>query len=246
MNVEFFAGTEKGLIRERNEDAIYSGSNGEFHVLCVADGIGGLNDGDKASHTVCDRIGSWCETFTEAEHSGFAEVIESAVSVLQEVNREIYSIGEIPGRCGSTVVLFIIWHDRFAVLSAGDSRAYVLHKHRLTLLTHLDIWDNMPEIAMNLPPEMIKTNRNHGKLTSAVGIHAEMNPNVRTGILEKNMRFMICSDGLTKIYQEKYIKRQLSRIGAWFSVRKCVESSINDVLDKGAPDNVSLIAVRIS
>ncbi|MCR5526165.1 MAG: serine/threonine-protein phosphatase [Lachnospiraceae bacterium] len=246
MKVEFFAGTDQGLKRKRNEDAIYSGRNGELYALCVADGIGGLSDGDKASRTVCDKVGRWCREFSEEKYRGFGDLIESAVNMLKEANGAVYCMSEVPGRCGSTVVLFIVWHEHYAVLSAGDSRAYMLHRHEFSLLTHLDIWDNVPEIAMNLPPEMIRTNKNHGKLTSAVGIHAELNPNVRTGMLKKNMRFIICSDGLTKVCHDRYVRKQLSKIGAWFSVRKCVESSINEVLSKGAPDNVSLIAVRVS
>ena len=47
--IKYSSRSEKGLVRENNEDSLLSIEIGEYLVLAVADGLGGVQGGEIAS-----------------------------------------------------------------------------------------------------------------------------------------------------------------------------------------------------
>ena len=76
-------------------------------------------------------------------------------------------------------------------------------------------------------------------LTRAVGVDASVRIDVRQVDIAPEDIFLICSDGLTACANEAEIRDVVSEYGASRACARLVEIC----LDRGAPDNVSIISV---
>jgi serine/threonine protein phosphatase PrpC len=84
---------------------------------------------------------------------------------------------------------------------------------------------------------------NHGQtnvITRAVGGEATLMLDVYRGRVHAGDRFLLCSDGLTRVLPE-------GQIQAWMQhedIQSAVEGLIAATLDGGAPDNVTAVIVE--
>ena len=53
--------SEKGIVREENQDAILARITGESGLFVVADGVGGSENGALASNLIVDTYSRWWE-----------------------------------------------------------------------------------------------------------------------------------------------------------------------------------------
>jgi PPM family protein phosphatase len=111
--------------RDTNEDAVVV-SDGLF---AVADGIGGLQDGDVASRLALETL----DVAFAADRT-----VSGLLDACQEANRAVW--GQANGQdniMGTTLVALAMTSDAAGiVLHAGDSRLYRLRNGRLEQLTH--------------------------------------------------------------------------------------------------------------
>jgi type VI secretion system protein ImpM len=220
------AATHVGRVRGNNEDGFVERL--EIGLWAVADGLGGHRDGETASRMVCDALADF-----EARAS-FDDTVEAARQRIKEVNEHlVHASGRSPQveRCGSTVVVLLTRGARLAVLWAGDSRAYRWRGGRLEQLSH----DH------SLPDVSGSGNREEAHVvTRAVGIEPAFNLDVYRDTVSPDDRFLLCSDGLTRVVQESQIATLMQNE----DIAASVEQLIKATLDGGAPDNVTVLAVE--
>src|SRR5437868_5019238 len=114
-SVDYAGASHVGLVRTVNEDAWLA--QPETGIFAVADGMGGHQRGDLASRMVIDALAA-LPPAPDAR-----TMRERAEQALAEVDHDLQTTE--PGKIsGSTVVLLLICELHFAVLWAGDSRAY--------------------------------------------------------------------------------------------------------------------------
>ena len=140
LHIEAAGITHKGTVRENNEDCIAIGywvsqetmeSARTFdHALdlpfscVVADGMGGHNDGERASLLVAKSLVRRLPAFG----------LDKIASSVRAVNAELYAhVGENPelAGMGSTAVGLAVHGARLAIFKVGDSRAYKVVEHGL-------------------------------------------------------------------------------------------------------------------
>jgi len=236
FRIESFAVTHEGRVRLRNEDS---------HVACdgeglwaVADGMGGHEGGEWAS----GRIARALETAAAAE-GGLEQVCAGAADAIRAANGEILSEAKARGkRMGSTVVALVVEGARYAVLWVGDSRAYRLRGGALTQLSrdHSQVQEMVARGLMT-PEQAIGHPMGH-ILSRAVGVQAEVEVDIVTGEVQPGDIFLLCSDGLHGVLGDAEIASGLSREAP----DRALETLVAQTLDKGAPDNVTAIAVWAS
>ncbi len=107
-----------GAVRTENEDAFLARGGEGFWL--VADGMGGLDDGQWASRTLALEL-------AEAPLSGDLERDAATVAeVIGHANFVIFKEStERQNHMGSTAVALLVRGARFAVVWAGDSRLYL-------------------------------------------------------------------------------------------------------------------------
>ena len=226
LNYRSAGASDVGRVREINEDSFLE--RPEFGVWVVADGLGGHSDGEHASRMVCDAFADFLPG------NSFDDTIAAARTRMQAVNDDLL-LGAARSLLGerslSTVVAFLVRGDQFAVLWAGDSRAYRWRGGRLEQLTR--------------DHSVAQESRRAGQqdshaVTRAVGAHATLTLDLWRDRVLSGDRFLLCSDGLTRALNEAEIGRFLA--GA--DIRAAADGLVAATLEAGAPDNVTALIVE--
>ena len=224
--------THPGLVRSANEDSmLVREAEG---VWIVADGMGGHANGQWASGAVIHAI-------EQARLAGdFNHDVAGLAQAIQAANAHIYGTSQANGaRMGSTAVLLHIAAGRFACVWAGDSRIYLMRGGELHRLTrdHTQVQE-MVDRGLLSPAEAVNHPMGH-VLSRAVGVQEELELEAVSDVVAAKDVFLLCSDGLSGFVSEAEIAERLGAFGGEVACRRLLEL----VLSRGAPDNVTMIAV---
>lgn len=227
--------THVGKVRRVNEDALLE--RPELGLWLVADGVGGAKHGDWASRCAAQVFASM-----PAAPDAPTLLAETLVR-LEEANRRILAhAGSKPGSSATTVVVLLVHSWFHTVLWAGDSRAYLLRDGVLQQLSrdHSEVQALVDAGAITADAA-----RHHPRanvITRALGAAEEVVVDRVTGRLQAGDRFLLCTDGLTKVMDDEEIRALLSDA----SIDSVPASCVAAALTAGAPDNVTAIAVEIA
>jgi serine/threonine protein phosphatase PrpC len=242
MNVEFNGVCDKGLKREINQDRLYMRAKNETVFFVVADGMGGHEHGERASQLITTKLREWYDAFDEGSYMGdFSKMVIDIKLVLEHANESVYNMYDKNTVCGSTVVVFFLYKDSYAVIWAGDSRAYILKHWQFKQLTVDDVWENQTNIKSNLTKKMIRESVNQGRLVNSIGVFEKANINVRTDKIKPGTKILLCSDGLYKMCPDKEIKKMMEQYNGSVNGDALMKEYLNNVYRHGAVDNVSFI-----
>lgn len=224
--------THAGKVRENNEDCLIVSEN-RFHAenrdissifAAVADGLGGMKDGEKASYMAVTRA--------------FAYFIENASFLLDGVpydkvlvkalNRANTSIRESNGKkeqddhMATTLTLVAV---------SGD-RGYFVHSGDCTIMRV-----NSRIESINRSHRMPKTNQ----IYSCLGITEEVEVDTGEFKISSGDTILMCSDGLTDMVTSGEIKGIVSEFRN--DPEKVCSSLVEAALNKGGRDNISIIDI---
>jgi len=211
----------------------------EIGLFVVADGMGGLAHGEKASQAVIDGLSG----------SPPASALDAWVAqCLTTVNDDLLweaEMGTTP-MMGSTVVALLVGQGRFTCLWAGDSRAYRLRASHLEQLTidHTPIQEMIDAgvVAANFPADDVTEHASLAHLvTRAVGTERRFVPGRHCGRADPGDVFLLCTDGLTKTVADMSIGALLARSDSHGAALRLVNAAIA----AGGPDNVTALVARI-
>ena len=220
------AATDVGRARDNNQDAFLEQE--EMGLWAVADGLGGHRDGQVASRMVCDALAGL------VPGSSFDTTIETARERIHEVNEHLLrssTRAAVTDRSASTVVVLLVRGPRCAILWAGDSRVYRWRTGRLERLTR----DH------SLVESGAAAGRDESHIvTRAVGVEPGLSLDLCRDRVRPGDRFLLCSDGLTRMVPEDQIEMWMGKP----DIRTSVDGLIQATLDAGAPDNVTVVIVE--
>ncbi len=243
--MEYAGETRVGLVRTVNQDHILALGQGEVGLFVVADGMGGHDDGEKASKIITEIL-RICWKHIEINHyeQDFFKVVASIKSYLEQANTYIYEWCNKDVVCGSTVSALLLYKKSYAIFHAGDSRIYRLEKRKLSQLTVDEVWENDIITKKKFTPSEIESSTKKGKLINAVGTTPQLNLTIKTDCYSEGTSFLLCSDGLYKMISPRRIERALKKINKGTSVQSSMELLMEEVHNAGARDNVSIIIVK--
>ena len=235
MSFDCVSRTDVGLKRKINEDAMMVRT--ERGMWAVADGMGGHDAGEVASGKIAEALASLPIVYS------LQETVDNALAALRRVNYELIALargGGQPRTIGSTVVGLAISGDEFRCFWAGDSRAYRVRAGRITQLSrdHSLVHDLV--LAGMLSEAEARVHPNANVVTRAVGVSEELQVDVVSGDVREGDIFLLASDGLTRVVEDDEIAEEL----VLKRLADAADRLIELVMERGAPDNVSLIIVR--
>ena len=238
--------TDRGLCRNVNQDAVWASSAGSLGLFVLSDGMGGHSRGELASGVITAEFSDyWQRLMSLKTLPDFVTLTGQVQQVILQANSKIfqqYNQGQV---CGATVVVLLVLRDCCALFWAGDSRIYSLCGRKFKQLTTDDIWDLQPFIVRNYSKEEIEKNPSSGKLTQAVGTAPELNVHVMTDRISGGQTFLLCSDGLFKFCEEKWMKKGMKAVRTKEAIEKSLVLYMEKVFENGAGDNVSAVLVRV-
>jgi serine/threonine protein phosphatase PrpC len=223
--------THTGCVRSANEDSAVSLPRDG--IWAVADGMGGHTNGQLASQTLARLVSeTTAPDDLESACSAVADAIHAA-------NAEIYAEAQSRGeQMGSTIVALVMRERVFAVLWAGDSRAYLYREAKLHRLTHDHTQvQEMVDRGLLAPDEAADHPMSH-VLARAVGVRPTLELDAISDAAQSGDIFLLCSDGVYNMVSDDELAAVLAASG-----RRSTETLVNLCLERGAPDNVTLILV---
>ena len=236
--IESVARTDVGRVRKLNEDNYLDRAAEGLWV--VADGMGGHQAGDVASGMIVDAMAQ-----VESFGSGYA-FLDEVRDRLQRVNRTLIARAAVmaPGSViGSTVVVLMVYAGHFACLWAGDSRIYLLRNNRFEQLTrdHSMLQELLD--SGSLQRADARSFRKANVITRAVGVTDALALDMTQGPIEPGDLFVLCSDGLTGMMEDREIHDVLR---AAPSLDAAADALIGCTLERGARDNVTVVLVSVT
>ena len=248
--------TEKGPVREKNEDSVgllqaSETRPGTDALYVVADGLGGHENGEVASAMAVDLLlKSYGINGTDKTPPSAAALEPSLVQTLRDISEAIYSVGASgeamhrdPYRAGmaTTVTAALLAGDILYLGHVGDCRAYILRQGRLTQMTedHTLLADQVrrgilsPAEARNYPSNA---------LTQAVGLEYPITPFTRSIPLEEGDYLLLCSDGLHSFLDDPAIAETIQREQG----EGAVNSLISQAIARGSNDNITALLVSFA
>jgi type VI secretion system protein ImpM len=223
--------------RPSNQDAFLERT--PIGVWAVADGLGGLSEGEVASQMVCGVLASLLPNAT------LEGTIEDVRRALDEVNANLYRASQRPldpVQSCSTVVVMAIREGRAAILWAGDSRAYRLRAGKLEPLSTDHAEESAAAditIVRSVEPSAPHPLQNPA-VTRAVGGTETLELDLRTEAVEPGDRYLLCSDGVSRALDDPRLQELLS---AEKDPEVCVRALLEKAKAVPADDNVTAILI---
>jgi type VI secretion system protein ImpM len=219
--------TDVGRVRQINQDSYLE--RAEAGMWVVADGVGGHSDGEVASRMVCDALADVVPNGT------FEAMVDEVAERIQRVNTYLVQGGTRGVETvisGSTVVTLLARGNNCGVLWAGDSRVYRFREGRIEQLTRdHSAAEEAGGLLDDAPPNVI---------TRAVGCDSHLELDYRRERVRPGDRFLLCSDGLSRIVPEGQLLHWLREP----SLDGAVQGLMRATLEHGAPDNVTVVIVE--
>lgn len=175
--------------RQENQDNYWACrleiENKEHGIVCVCDGMGGLDDGKRTSARVVEELR---KVITE---SGSTEGI---VGAIQEVNDKVYQEHLGKRKSGTTCVLVISDGESYTMYNVGDSRCYMFSERGVIRLSEdHTVLEKMRKNGEEITEEKYKKYKN--VLTRCIGASSKTVVDTLTGKCGKGDSFLVCSDG---------------------------------------------------
>lgn len=226
--------THVGMVRKLNEDSHLS--RDDIGLWCVADGMGGHQAGDMASQAVVAAL----ETVPSCEQ--IHDLLDATRNALSEANTKLIDMdGQFPGGRvpGSTVVALMITGGEAAVVWAGDSRIYRLRNGIVEQITrdHSHVQELVDQQLIR--PEEAESHPMANVITRAIGIEEPLETEALLVDVKAGDRFLLCSDGLTRLLSHEEIQNLMSSQ----DLGESTHTMIHTALIRGAPDNVTVVEV---
>jgi len=231
------AATHVGTVRTHNEDNFVN--RPDLGVWAVADGAGGHQAGALAARIVTDALNEVPSGLAAAEL--LAEVRLRLAQAHAEVRAETARRGE-GTMIATTVVALLAHRNHFACLWAGDSRAYLLRGGVLRQVSHDHslVQELVDAGALSAREALVHPRAN--VITRAVGADAPtLDLDKITDRLRPGDRFLLCSDGLSKIVPEEEIACLLAG-----DQDSPAEQLIAAALAHHCDDNVTAVTVEVN
>lgn len=248
---QFAGDSDVGRERAHNEDAILVDADRKLVVL--ADGMGGYQAGEVASQLAIDvvREDSSDATLTETDlgridpETGISVAMRQLRGAIEKANNRICSVArgreELNGM-GTTIVAARFYEGRVGIAHVGDSRCYRLREGVLEQLTrdHSYVQDQLEKGLIS--EDEAKHSPQKNLITRALGIDAIAEADVQEFRTRPGDTYLLCSDGLSDLVDDKSIETQLAREANPADRTKRLIDAANG---NGGRDNISVILVVV-
>jgi PPM family protein phosphatase len=221
--------TDIGLHRSGNEDAFVD----ELPLVAVADGMGGAQAGEIASHLALD-------TLAAALDDG-AALADAAQAANEAVYRESRTDRARSGM-GTTLTAALLADERLVFAHVGDSRLYLWRDETLQQLTddHSLVGEMVRE--GHLTREAAVTHPQRSILSRALGTEPRVEIDGGELELRAGDTLLLCSDGLYSMVPELTIAAVLAAVDDPLRVARRL---VREAKNEGGHDNITVIVLRL-
>lgn len=231
------ASSHIGKVRASNQD---SGSVGR-HLYVVADGMGGHAGGDVASAIAVQHLYGLDHPYDSVE-AAREELFRSILSAGNELTQAVVEHPELTGM-GTTVSAMIRVKSAMVIGHIGDSRIYRLREGVLEQITADHTFVQRLVDSGRITAEEAAVHPRRSVLMRVLG-DVDAEPDIDTHVIDTQPgdKWLLCSDGLSGYVSERDIAETLLTVD---DPELACHKLITQSLSEGAPDNVTVVIVRV-
>lgn len=251
--ITFSGISDVGRVRKNNEDAWFACSLGGTVLALVADGVGGRDNGEKASQAVA-------MFFKELAESGRLDGVNTDSlrdplinMAIDTIHRRIFEQAQNDPACqgmACTLTLVVASFNEYSLYQIGDSRLYHLSQGALRQVSADQTLADDMFAAGKLTASQLAVHPDRNTLTQAIGTEGVGRP--MTAVLTHNHwqqgdRLLLCSDGLSNMVDPQSIQRYLEEPGELSKAGAAgvLESLVNAANHAGGKDNITAVVVDL-
>ena len=240
MKINYFGKTDAGLVRPNNEDTFLI--KADTGLCLVSDGMGGAAAGELASRIFTETA---LEIFSADADQSENRTLEKVKKTFRSAHERI--LAHVEGNphhqgMGCTAELIAFHEHGFIIGHIGDSRIYRLRNGELKQLTkdHSLVQDQIDQGLIT--PDEAKNHSLRNVILRAVGINESLALDILRGKTYAGDLFLLCSDGLTDMVDDRLISQILySDIALPQKTEKLVEMAKS----AGGRDNITVVLANI-
>lgn len=249
--LEIISLTNPGMVRSHNEDSV--ACDAACGLVVLADGMGGYNAGEVASGIAVSVVATEiCQRLREAspierdEESGDELGLALLRDNIRKANLSIYQAAQSQPQysgMGTTIVAGLFYDNSVVVGHVGDSRMYRLRDGVLETITrdHSLLQEQIDSGMISIEDARLSKNKN--LVTRAVGIDADVVPEIHVHEVRIGDIYLLCSDGLNDMVEDEDIQSSLYAMQG--NLPMAAEQLIQQANDNGGRDNVSVILIKV-
>jgi len=250
--MEYFADTDIGKYREKNEDYFYANGN----MFVVADGMGGHRAGEIASRLAVETfIKDFNQSLANITKNTLAnkktknitphKIEELLITSVKNSNNEVFKKAVLRPEyygMGTTLTGCYIYKDKAYIIHIGDSRLYIKRGSKLKLITsdHTIVGELYRRGEISYEATFNHPQRNY--LTNVIGIAEDIEPDFHSYKILPGDIIIICSDGLNSMLRDEHIEEIIDKHN---ETRDIVKNLIKKAIRKGGLDNITVIAIKV-
>lgn len=216
-------------------------------LMMVADGVGGGHRGEEASRLALEGVTRYVTRCMACYYGAASSEDTEFYTALQEVARQCHEElvrrgEEDPDYRGmaTTLTLYLGHWPRAFLLQVGDSRCYLLRGDELTQISRdQTMAQELIDMGVMKPADTAGT-RFERTLSSSIG-GQQTAPVVSKFDLTWDTVVLLCSDGLTRLVPDERIRERLRTMT---SSRQVCEALLEDALEAGGSDNITIVVRR--
>lgn len=251
MHLRVGAATDKGRVRDMNED-VYA-LRAEKGLFVVCDGMGGAPAGEVASQIGVDAILHHLDPGADmpatsrpaSQERGYLAHTNRLAAAVRRSNEVIYNQARKDARqadMGTTVVAAWVKEHVASVAHVGDSRAYLWHDDRLEALTRDHSLVEAHVCAGLLTREEGLRAPEQNVLVRVLGREPDVDVDVKEVPVQAGDYLLLCSDGLTRMVPEPTLAQAFAR---WRDPQRICDHLIDAANGQGGADNITVIVVEV-
>lgn len=228
--------TDKGNVRELNEDFLSYSKENEFSIYVVGDGMGGHNAGEVASKRAVESIISFIR-----ENYGNMSLDNLLEEAILHANSKIYSMSQestgLSGM-GTTITAILELKDIVYVANVGDSACFGINENGIKKITK----DH------SLVQELVDSGcitegeaKNHPRkniITRAIGTNSKVDVDIFKLSRNEYKAYLLCTDGLINDVEEEEIWKEVIKSEDF---DKSCKELVEIAKERGGRDNITVL-----
>ena len=243
--MQYWGLTDPGCVRAQNQDTYLIEQLDRNALLCVVcDGMGGAKSGNIASSLAAEVFVQEIKRCYShlMDREKIDQMLRSATKLANfTVYDQAQQFEEFDGM-GTTLVAVLIRGKKAAFVNVGDSRAYAINQEGIHQVTTDHSLVQMMVDRGELTPETAKNYPGKNLITRAIGTEPTVICDLSHLDVAKGDCFLLCSDGLSNMMDDQEI---LFEVVHGENQETCCQRLLQIARDRGAPDNVTGVLVRI-
>ncbi|MCR4688574.1 MAG: protein phosphatase 2C domain-containing protein [Saccharofermentans sp.] len=233
--------TEKGPVRENNEDYFGFAECAGYTCMAIADGLGGESSGEVASKLAVEEALAClkAELPMVSDKNELFDIIHKAFNKANvKVLLNSLDNRERLGMC-TTLTLALVKDTEVTIGHIGDTRCYLMHGSTVMKLTKDHNEAAMLVKSGKLVEEEAKKHPGRNRLFNVVGVNKFLNPDIYSYNVIYGDLVILCSDGLYAPFTDNDLAGLIRNNKA--DLEGLCDKLIKEALSLGSKDNLTVL-----